>query len=180
MRLALSTLQPAMMAVLALVACPALAHAQTRTADTVLMSESPQGRAMQEQYGFSDAVIAGDTIYVSGVVAGLAPGETDLKPGIERAFRHIERILRRAGASLADIIDVTSFHTDIEPQVEAMSEVSRRLLGSPPSAWTAVQVVRLLPPNGHSEIKVIARRPDAARTNDARRPDAAAARPGRN
>jgi hypothetical protein len=43
-----------------------------------------------------------------------------------------------------------------------MSAVQRRLLGSPPPAWTAVQVVRLLPENAIAEIKIVARRPAPA------------------
>lgn len=151
-----------LLAGIALLVSPALAQAQARTAETVLMSESERGRAEQERYGFSDAVIAGDTIYLSGIVAGRAPGETSLEPGFERVFRHIERILVRAGSSLADIVDVTSFHTDVVGQIEAMSAVQRRLLGSPPPAWTAVQVTRLLPDNGLAEIKIVARRSSAA------------------
>jgi len=147
-----------LLASLVLLALPALAHAQARTDATVLMSENERGRAEQERYGFSDAVIAGDTIYLSGIVAGRAPGETSLEPGFERVFRHIERILARAGSSLADIVDVTSFHTDVVGQIEAMSAVQRRLLGSPPPAWTAVQVTRLLPDGGLAEIKIVARR----------------------
>lgn len=144
-----------------LVGLPASALAQARTAVTVLMSEDPRGRAEQERYGYADAVIAGDTIYLSGIVVGRAPGETSLIPAFERGFRHILAVLARAGAGPGDIVDMTSFHTDIVPQVEAMSDVSRRVLGSPPPAWTAVQVTRLLPDNGLAEIKVVARRPVA-------------------
>jgi enamine deaminase RidA (YjgF/YER057c/UK114 family) len=146
----------------ALAASPTALLAQARNADTVLMSENERYRADQERFGFSDAVVAGDTIYLSGIVAGRAPGETSLTPAFERVFRQVERILRRAGATLGDIVDMTSFHTDIVPEVEAMSEVQKRLLGSPPPAWTAIQVERLLPENGIAEIKIVARRSGAA------------------
>ena len=75
------------------------ADAQTRTSATVLAAESERGRQFQEEYGFSDAVIAGDTIYLSGLVAGLAPGESDMKPAYDRVYRHIGAILGRAGAT---------------------------------------------------------------------------------
>jgi enamine deaminase RidA (YjgF/YER057c/UK114 family) len=126
------------------------------------MSPNERARASQEQIGYADAVVAGDTIYVSGVVVGQAPGETTLEPGFERAFRQIGRILERAGAGFGDIVDMTSFHTDVVGQIDAMSAVSKRLLGSPPPAWTAVQVVRLLPDGGIAEIKIVARRRTAA------------------
>jgi hypothetical protein len=53
---------------------------------------------------------------------------------------------------------MTSYHTDVVGQIDAMSAAQKRLLGSPPPAWTAVQVVRLLPDGGIAEIKVVARR----------------------
>ncbi len=137
-------------------AAPALA--QARTAETVLMSTHEQARADQERYGYADAVIAGDLIFLSGIVAGQAPGETELTPAFDRVFRHIGRILERAGAGYGDIVDVTSFHTDLPAQIDAMTEAQKRYLGSPPPAWTAVDIDRLLPDGGIVEIKIVARR----------------------
>ena len=132
------------------------ASAQARTESTVLMSTNEQARADQERYGYASAVIAGDTIFLSGVVAGLAPGETDPLQAYERVFRHIDAILKRAGASLDDIVDMTSYHTDIVAQIGPMSEVSKRHRTGRPPAWTAVDVDRLLPDGGITEIKVVA------------------------
>jgi enamine deaminase RidA (YjgF/YER057c/UK114 family) len=133
-------------------------EAQTRTAQTVLMSTNAQARADQERYGYASAVIAGDTIYLSGMVAGQAPGEKDFVAAFERVYRQADAVLKRAGSSLADVVDVTSFHTDIAAQIEDLSAVQKRMLGSPPPAWTAIDVDRLLPDNGIAEIKIVARR----------------------
>ena len=151
----------AALAAVALVA-PASAFAQARAAETVVMSDNPRARAAQEQLGYADAVIAGDMIYLSGIVAGRRPDETSLEPAFERVFQQIGRVLERSGATYADIVDMTSYHTDVAGQIEAMSAVQRRQLGSPPPAWTAVQVVRLLPDQGIAEVKIIARRSAAA------------------
>jgi enamine deaminase RidA (YjgF/YER057c/UK114 family) len=148
---------------LAALALSGRADAQARTEATVLISNNERARADQEQYGYADAVIAGDLIFLSGIVAGKAPSETDLTPAFERAFRNIGRILERAGVGYGDIVDITSFHTDITTEIEVMSDVSKRLLGSPPPAWTAVQVERLLPDQGIAEIKIVARRTAAAK-----------------
>ncbi len=137
---------------------PAAAGAQGRTEQNVLMSTNAEARADQEQYGYNDAVIAGDLIFLSGIVAGQAPGETNLTPAYERVFRIIGRILERAGANYGDIVDVTSFHTDITTQIAEYSEVQKRFLGSPPPAWTAIDIDRLLPDGGITEVKIVARR----------------------
>jgi len=54
------------------------AEAGSRQDARVILSDNPQAREIQEKWGFADAVVAGDTVYLSGVVAGLRPGETDL------------------------------------------------------------------------------------------------------
>ena len=154
-------LAPLLLLPLAAAIVPAAAGAQARTDATVLMSTNERARADQERYGYADAVIAGDLVFLSGIVAGQAPGETTLTPAYERAFRVVGRILERAGASYADVVDVTTYHTDITAQIEAYAEVQRRFLGSPPPAWTAIDVDRLLPDAGITEIKIVARRRSA-------------------
>lgn len=147
------TLAAAMLA--GLVAAPAAA----READKVLMSENAEARAFQEAVGYADAVIAGDTIYLSGVVAGLGKGESDLAPGYDRAFRHIAATLARAGASWDDVVDITTFHTDLAAHIDGFAAVKNRYVKAPLPAWTAIGVSRLYEPSAVVEIKVVARRP---------------------
>ena len=142
------------------VATPSAAGAQARQQSTVLMSEDEGERAFQERTGYADAVIAGDTIYLSGVVVGQREGES-LEAAYERGYRRIAAILNRAGASWDDVVDITSYHTDITTQFEAMTAVHRRHVRPPFPAWTAIDVDRLIPERGITEIKIVARRPAA-------------------
>lgn len=138
---------------LAVLAVPA--QAGTRTTADVLYSENPQERAFQESAGYSDAVILRDgTIYLSGVVVG----PTADKAAFERTYRRISDILLRAGATWEDVVEITSYHTDIEPQVAVMSEVQKQFITPPFAAWTAVQVTRLYSPGGVTEIKIVAKK----------------------
>ena len=127
-----------------------------------LMSEDPENRAFQEKYGYADAVISGDTVTLSGVVVGLAPGEADMVPAYDRAFRHIGSILKRAGVTWADVAEITSYHTDVKAQIDAMAAAKARYIKAPFPAWTAISVSRLLPDTGITEIRIIARRPAPA------------------
>ena len=131
--------------------------ASARDPANVLMPENAEARAFQEAVGYATAVIAGDTIYLSGVVAGPAPGESDLAPGYERAFAHIAATLARAGASWDDVVDITTFHTDLAAHIDGFAAVKNRHVKAPFPAWTAIGVTRLYEPTAVVEIKVVAR-----------------------
>ena len=144
---------------LAALLLPAAAHAGARQQATVLLSEDPEERKFQQDWGYADAVVTGDTVYLSGVVAGLRSGETDLKLAYDRAFARIGKVLERSGASWDDVVDITSFHTDLATQMPAIVAVKRKYMRDPPPAWTAIGVSRLIPDRGITEIKIVARLP---------------------
>ncbi|WP_373488047.1 Rid family hydrolase [Blastomonas sp.] len=140
---------------LVLTACVVPASAGTRTLAEVLYSENPEYRAFQESAGFSDAVILPDgTVYLSGVVVG--PGDDEA--AFDRAYQNISSILIRAGVSWEDVVDITSYHTDIDAQLATMSKVHKSYVVPPYTSWTAVQVSRLYDPKGIAEIKIVAKR----------------------
>ena len=142
-----------------LLVLPSTAYAGARQDARVFLSDSPDARKFQEEWGYADAIVTGDTIYLSGVVAGLRPGETDLQLAYDRAFQRIGKILERAGASWDDVVDITSFHTDLKSQMPAIVAVKSKYIHAPLPAWTAIQVVRLIPDAGITEIKLTAKVP---------------------
>jgi enamine deaminase RidA (YjgF/YER057c/UK114 family) len=140
---------------LTLTALPA--HAGARQDAKVLMNEDPKGLAFQEAWGYCESIKTGDTIYLSGVVAGTRPGETDLTRSYEQAFERIGVILQKAGATWDDVVDITTFHTDLGTQMPAIVAVKNKYVKPPFPAWTAIQVTRLIPDNGITEIKIVAK-----------------------
>lgn len=138
---------------------PFAAFAGARQDAKVLMSDNPTLLKYEQEWGFSDAIVTGDTIYLSGVVAGPREGETDMEAAYGRAFERIGETLKRAGAGWDDVVDITSFHTDVTAQMPAITAVKNRYVKAPFPAWTAIQVVRLIPDNGITEIKVVAKLP---------------------
>lgn len=135
----------------------ALAFGGARQEAKVLMASDPAALKFEQDWGFSDAIVTGDTIYLSGVVAGVRDGETDLKVGYSRAFERISEILKNAGASWDDVVEITSFHTDLTTQMPAIIAVKNNYVKAPFPAWTAIQVSRLIPSNGITEIKIVAK-----------------------
>ena len=149
------------LALAAIVLLPAPAQAGARQEAIVLMSDNEGARKFQEDWGFSDAVVTGDTIYLSGIVVGAPEQGKDLTASYERVYGHIAAILKRAGASWDDVVDMTSFHTDVEGQIEHMVKAQKKWVKAPPPAWTAIGVSKILG-GGITEIKITARRASGA------------------
>lgn len=135
----------------------ASAGAGTRQNATIVMPDDPQMRKFNEDWGFSDAIVVGDTVYVSGVVVGLRR-DVDLNVSYTNAFDHIANILGRAGVTWDDVVDITSYHTDLTTQMPAIVAVKNRYVKAPFPAWTAVEVSRLIPDRGITEIRIVAKR----------------------
>ncbi|GJL94751.1 MAG: hypothetical protein DHS20C05_11560 [Hyphococcus sp.] len=121
-----------------------------------------------EQFGFSPAVRAGDFLYLSGIVAGLpqdedgviAPAtEENLTAAYEQAFAAIGTVLAAGGADFDDVVDITTYHTDLAGQVDTIMVVKNRYIKAPHPAWTAIDIDRLFIENGVTEIKITAYAP---------------------
>lgn len=125
----------------------------------VVMPEDPRQRDSQQQYGYADALVSNGIVYMSGVPAFLAPGETDMDAAFTRAFEAMGKTLTRAGASWDDVVEVRSVHTDVNAQIEAMVKVKNRFMTGKVPAWTAVGTNGLLQPGGIAEITLVAHLP---------------------
>lgn len=121
----------------------------------------PEGRhALYEEHGYSAAVRSGELLFVSGQVGSRTDGspEPDFETQVRLAFKNLIAVLKAAGATLDDVIDVTTFHTDPQAQFETIMKVKAEFFGEPPyPTWTAVGVNWLA--GFDFEIKVIARIP---------------------
>ena len=136
-----------------------VAHAGARQEARVVMATDPVELRYEQEWGYASAVVSGDMVTLSGVVAGVRDGETDLRTGYTRAFERIGGILRSAGVSWDDVVDITSFNTDLTTQMPAIVAVKNQYIKPPFPTWTAIQVSRLIPDNGITEIKIVARKP---------------------
>ncbi len=121
----------------------------------------PAGRqALYNINKYSAAIRSGDLLFVSGQVGSRDDGtaEPDFTRQVNQAFTNLAAVLKAAGCSFNDVVDVTTFHTDPEAQFATVNEVRLRFFGDEPYPnWTAVGVNWLA---GYDfEIKVIARIP---------------------
>ena len=124
-------------------------------------------------FHFSPAVRAGDTIYISGVVAGAFQSEEPIdretfKVSVRRAFKDIKSTLKAGGANMDKIVKIRTFHVFDSPwitiskqdQVAVVAEVKNEFIGEPHPAWTAIGTTALFPDKGLVEIEVIVYDPE--------------------
>ncbi len=107
---------------------------------------------------YSHAVLAGNTLYVSGQV-GIDPVtgklvDGDIKTETKQALQNIKAILETANASLDNVVKATIFLKDMN-NFSAMNEVYGSFFESGFPARETVQAVRL-PVDANVEISVIA------------------------
>jgi enamine deaminase RidA (YjgF/YER057c/UK114 family) len=148
---------------LAALALAAPAPTGARQQAKVIMPENARQRQFQEEWGYADAIVSNGVVILSGVPAFHAPGESDMEKAFTRAFEAMGKTLARAGASWDDVIQVTSVHTDVNGQIEAMVKVKNRFMTGKAPAWTAVGTNGLLQPGGIAEITLVAHLPKSAK-----------------
>lgn len=119
-----------------------------------------RNRRAYESWGFAPAIKVGDTIHVSGVIvllAGEGTYEERYARGFVTALGEIEKILVEAGSSLDDVVNITSYHTDIAKQIGIATSARKKAMNPPHPAWTAVGTTGLAIPEGVTELQVEAR-----------------------
>lgn len=124
----------------------------------------PAGRqALYEINRYSAAIRSSDLLFVSGQVGSREDGSPEpvFEQQVRLAFDNLEAVLKAAGCTFDDVVDVTTFHTDPATQFAAVNAVRLAVVGEPPYPnWTAVGVNWLA--GFDFEIKVIARIPVSA------------------
>ena len=111
-----------------------------------------------DAYHFSPATRVGDMVWVSGQVgvdADMQPAE-GIQAQAQIAFECLTLILEKAGASLADVVELTTFHTDLHGDINAFTAVKDQYFPSRYPAWSAVGVTQLALPGLLIEIRAMA------------------------
>ena len=111
-----------------------------------------------DAYHFSPATRVGDMVWVSGQVGV----DADMKPAqgmhaqARIAFECLKLVLEEAGASLADVVELTTFHTDLHGDIDAFIAVKEQYFPSRYPSWSAVGVTQLALPGLLIEIRAMA------------------------
>lgn len=111
---------------------------------------------------YSDAVLAGDTLYVSGLVAtdpsGDVVGVGDVVQQTRQIFRNLRLVLEVVGAGPQDVVKLTIFMRDVA-QRPLINPVRQEFFGDHRPASTLVEVSRLVRDDLLLEIEAVAALP---------------------
>ena len=109
---------------------------------------------------YSQGIVAGDLVFVSGQVA-VDPATGDVVEGgiaeqTEQTMKNLAAVLAEAGTSLENAVMVSIFLVDLG-EFQAMNEVYARHLSEPYPARATVQIAAL-PSGARVELAVVAHR----------------------
>jgi enamine deaminase RidA (YjgF/YER057c/UK114 family) len=113
-----------------------------------------------DKYHFAPALRTGDTVILSGIAAG---GDGTYEDKVRRMFDRMKAELALAGLTSADVVEITTFHTQPKDTAAFDEEWDRFLKVHaeyfPPGnypAWTAIGGIVLLAPGAVVEMRVVA------------------------
>src|SRR5256714_10267989 len=108
---------------------------------------------------YTDAVRAGDLLFVSGFVPvdgeGHLVGGDDVVAQTRQVFANLAAVLAAAGATFADVVKVTVYLTDVEDRAR-INPVRQEIFGDTRPASTLVEVSALATPGAKVEIDAVA------------------------
>lgn len=111
-----------------------------------------------DQYGYSPAVRAGGLLFIAGSVGFHIDGSipASVAEQSELAMLRIWEILRLEHLTMADLVEVISYHVDIHKNLASFMPVKERFFERPFPAWTIIGVEALALPELKIEIRAIA------------------------
>ncbi|GAA0692549.1 RidA family protein [Marinobacterium maritimum] len=119
----------------------------------------PEGMEfIRDEIGYAPAVLVDKRLYIAGQIGRNDQRElvADKEAQFVQVFENLKRILEEAGGSFADLVEVTSYHTDMRDLPLYMEVRNRYMKGCYP-AWTAIGAASLCGAPGYFlEVKGIA------------------------
>lgn len=113
--------------------------------------------------GFSPAIRAGEFLFLTGATGGRADGTMpeDAADQARIALDKARTVLAAAGADESHVVELTSYHRDIDTTFAEVQLVLEDVFSPPIPAWTAVEVAGLRRPGALMEFRIVAHAPAA-------------------
>ncbi|AQV97882.1 RidA family protein [Cupriavidus necator] len=109
-------------------------------------------------FNYAPAVAAGGLLFIAGQV-GVRADDTvpsSVEEQIDLAFQRLGAILQAAGLGFRDLVELVSYHVDVDKQLAAFREIKDRYIQEDAPAWTILGVAALARPSLFVEIRAVA------------------------
>jgi enamine deaminase RidA (YjgF/YER057c/UK114 family) len=123
-----------------------------------VVPEEMKGPAQAFQYSPGIRISGGDLVLISGQVGrdSLSGVVADPEAQFTKAFENLESVLREAGATLGDVVEITTYLTSME-YLPLLARVKERFFTSEPfPAWTGIGISELALPGLLLEVRAAA------------------------
>ncbi len=109
-------------------------------------------------FNYAPAVAAGGLLFIAGQIGIRADGTVPetVEEQIDLAFQRLGAILQAAGLGFQDLVELVSYHIDVDRQLAAFREIKDRYIQANAPAWTILGVAALARPTLLVEIKAVA------------------------
>ena len=117
----------------------------------------PGSEALYSDLHFAQATSAGGLILCSGQIGTDENGKIpeSAEDEFRRAWQKVRSVVQAAGASMADIVEISSFHVGLRANLGTFMKVKDEFVKEPYPAWTAVGVTELAVEGARVEIRVV-------------------------
>lgn len=114
--------------------------------------------AVFDTFKYAPGVKAGGLLFVAGQVGLRADGSVPESAAEQAdwAFRRLGVVLDSAGLGFADLVEIVSYHVDVERELASFREVKDRYITGDFPAWTILGVAALARPALRVEIRAVA------------------------
>lgn len=121
----------------------------------------PEGMEfIRDELGYAPAVQVDTRLYIAGQIGRNGQRElvAEKEAQFVQVFENLKRILETAGSGFEDLVEITSYHTDMR-DLPLYMEVRNRYMNGCYPAWTAIGAASLCGAPGYFlEVKGIAER----------------------
>jgi enamine deaminase RidA (YjgF/YER057c/UK114 family) len=114
------------------------------------------------RFGYSAAVRARGLLFIAGQVGYRPDGSLPetIEEQTEWVLRRTEEVLRLEGLTLADLVEVVSYHPDMQANLSGFLETKKRFIKEPFPAWSMIGISGLARPEFLLEVRAIAAYPE--------------------
>ncbi len=111
-----------------------------------------------DSYGYSPAVRAGGLLFIAGVVGFRPDGSipASVSEQAELALQRTQELLRLEGLTMGDLVEVVSYHVDLEHNLASFMPAKERYFERPFPTWTIIGIQALALPELKVEIRSVA------------------------